>query len=499
MGWFKMPTWFAKRPPKDNTPSIQAAPDRPQSTGGEWFASGFLRFSDPIYNLDPSAYETMRRTDVVAQPMNKLARKVGMMRLVAVGRGARCKAVQNICNHIRGLTDMLEFLAWAKAEGTRFGWVKGSWCGDFYAPDLRGGGRLKKNAGGVYLWNGYDYSASGEGDVVKVEEFLYGFGNGLSEAEWRKAKTLDRSRVIVYCSGATNNPEGDLDISWQLYLVAEAAALLDKAQRIYAERHSLPKEVYRKMIDQLRPDEAESVMNNVANRYGVANARQVMAMPAKDMFELLEPKGTTFDFLLEYRRQLEERASKIITDEFITSMGSKSPSQSSNSGEALFELSALSMARKISESLNDTLLPLIEQWNSHYLPPLEDGEPPIYLELRPISPRMKTTVAEVVQLLDREVPLPTDWLYEMLGCERDPSLPDFFTGKPKASPLGGAAGGGFPQIQPDGTAQRRDRPMQDGSEMPPAFTKKRKEDLRNLPDGGSSKDRDGDGLINEGK
>jgi hypothetical protein len=176
---------------------------------------------------------------------------------------------------------------------------------------------------------------------------------------------------------------------------------------------------------------------------------------------------------------LEERASKVITDEFITSMGSKSPSQSSNSGEALFELSALSMARKMSESLNDTLLPLIEQWNSHYLPPLEADEPPIYLELRPISPRMKTTVAEVVQLIDREVPLPTDWLYEMLGCERDPSLPDFFKGKPKSSG-GFGAGGGFPPLKPDGTPQRRDRPLEDGSELDPKFMKKRDEDLRNL-------------------
>lgn len=476
MAWYKPSSWsWFNRPEKEHVGSIGRSPDLPAATGTEYFASGFPRFEDLVYSLDPKAYERIRRSDVTAQPMNKLARKVGMMRLVAVGRGKRCKAIQTICDNVRGLSEMLEFLAWAKVEGVRFGWTKGYWCGQFYAPDLRGGGRMKRNAGGLYLWNGYDYSASGEGDVVKIQEFVY-WGGG--EDQWRKAKTLDRNHVVVFRPGSGLNPEGDLDVGYQLFLIAQAASELDKAQRLYAERHSLPREVYMKMLSALRPDEQNTVLANTANTMGIANARQALAMPIGDMFELLEPKGTTFQFLLEYRRQLEERASRILTDEFISSMGSNSPSQSSKAGVDLFELSALSMARQMSEPLGETLLRLMEQWNPHYLPAYEDGEPPIYLELRPISPRMKTTVAEMVQLMDRELPLPTDWLYESLGCERDPSLPDFFTGKSKtANPLG--AGGGFPPLKPDGTPQRLDRKME-GEEMTPEDTAPRKEDLRNI-------------------
>lgn len=490
MPWFnRLSNWFGQRPPTEPVASIQRAPDLPLSIGSEWGTGGMPLFPDPLKLLNYDAYTLLRRTDVVAQPVNKLAKKLGMFRLVAVGKGARRDAVQRVCDNIRGLTETLEYLTWAVVEGVRFGWVKGHWCEQFYAPDLRGGGRLKRNAGGVYIWNGYDYSASGEGDVVKVDEGLYSFGGGKGEQDARKAKTLDRSRVIVFRPGAGNNPEGDLDVGYQLYLVAEAASLLDKAQRVYAERHALPKEIIRKMIDRLRPDEAESVLASAAEKFSKANARQVAAMSATDLIEYLEPKGTTFDFLLQYRQQLEERAARIVTDEFITSMGSDKPTGSSKQGSDLFELSALSLARKMSEPIGETLLRLIEAWNLHYLPAYEEGEPPIYLELRPISPRMKTTVAEIVQMIDRELPLPTDWLYETLGCERDPSLPDFFVGKAKSSaPLGagGPFGGGMDAapLKPDGTPQRSDRQME-GEETSPEATRQRGPDLRNAskPDG----------------
>lgn len=480
-------SWFGQRPPKAEVGSIQRAPDLPVTSGREYLAAGMPLFPDALKALNFDAYNLLRRTDVVAQPVNKLAKKVGMFRLVAVGKGARRDAVQRVCDNIRGLTEMLEFLTWAVPEGVRFAWVKGHWCEQFYAPDLRGGGRIKRNAGGVYIWNGYDYSASGNGDIVKIDEGLYSFGGGKNESAARKAKTIDRDQVIVFRPGAGSNPEGDLDVGYQLYLVAEAASLLDKAQRVYAERHALPKEIIRKMIDRLRPDEAESVLASAAEKFSKANARQVAAMSASDLIEYLEPKGTTFDFLLQYRQQLEERAARIVTDEFISSMGSDKPTGSSKAGVDLFELSALSLARKMSEPVGETLLKLIERWNPHFLPAYQDGEPPIYLELRPISPRMKTTVAEIVQMIDRELPLPTDWLYETLGCERDPSLPEFFVGKAKSSGLPGASpfGGGMEAspLKPDGTPQRGDR-QQEGEETGPDATKKRKEDLRNLPNGG---------------
>lgn len=468
-------SWFRSKPAQDKTASLRGAPDLPARRGSLYLAGayGFPSFADPVVALDAKAYETIRRTDVVAQPMNKLARKVGMFHLVAVGKGKRRDAIQNVCNQIRGLGDILEYLTWAIVEGVRFSWVKGYWTGVFYAPDLRGCGRMKKNAGGVYVWNGFDYSESGEGDVVKIDESYMAYGE--SEQEKRQAKTLDRSRVVVFRPGAGNNPEGDLDLGYQLFLVADAAAELDMAQRTYAERHALPKQVIRKMMDRLRPDEVDSVLQTAAERMRVANARQVMAMSAGDLLEYLEPKGTTFDFLLQYRRQLEERASKIVTDEFITSMGSKDPTGSSKSGEDLFNIAAFTLARKMSEPLSDTLLALIEKWNAHYLPPYETGEPPVYLELRPITARTKLSVGELVQVMDREYPLPTDWICENLGCERDPSLPDFFTGK---KPSGFDKPSPVPPTTEQGGQGRVDRHGEAAGAQPP---RNPAEDVRNLP------------------
>lgn len=488
LDWLRPSQWSLF---KDRALGISEAPDRPASIAGDGAAGLFPRFQDPVYALNPKAYQTIRRTDAVAQPVQKVAKIVASMNVVAVGKGARRDAVQRSIDSAKGLPDFLEGLCWGVPEGVIFGWMKAylvKVAEPYFAPDFRSALRRKYNAGGSYLWNGHDYSATGEGDVVKANEnkMALTWGGAPDDALWRAARKLKRDRILVFRPGAGNEPEGDLDMAWQLYLIAEAASLLDKSQRVYAERHSLPREVYHKLVDDLRPDEMETVMSEVNEKWKAANARQRMVMPLGDMLKMLEPSGTTWQFLTEYRRQLEERAHKIVCDEFITTMGSDSPSNSSKVGKEALSGTAMVWARKISESLNNDLLPFLERINSHW-PAYASGEPEIYLELRPSSASAKVSVGELVQLMKEKYPLPADRIGEVIGMEVAPELKGkFFTGAaPQPSPFGQSPMPdplSMPETDEEGKEQRKDRPPEDGP-FDPSQTAPRNPlaDKRNLP------------------
>lgn len=475
---------------RDRRLGITEAPDRPSSVPGDGAAGLFPRFRDPVYELNANAYRTIRRTDVTAQPVNKVAKIVAQMNVVAVGKGARRDAIQKSIDSAKGLPDFIEDLCWGVVEGVIFGWMKATLvkvADPYYAPDVRSSIRKKYNAGGTYLWNGNDYSASGEGDVVKANENRSNasWGGAQDDQLWKEARRIQRNRVLVFRPGAGNEPEGNLDLAWQLYLIAEAASLLDKAQRVYAERHSLPREVYHKLVDDLRPDEQAAVMSEVNEKWKAANARQRMVMPLGDMLKMLEPSGTTWQFLTEYRRQLEERAHKVVCDEFITTMGSDSPSNSSKVGKEALNGTALVWARKISEPLNNDLLPFLERINPQW-PAYAADEPEVYLELRPSSAAAKVSVGELVQLMDKEWPLPADRIGEVIGMEVDPKLKgQFFVGKSKPAPAPGGAFGNplaLPKTDEEGKPQRKDRPDGDGPfDKSQTAPRNPLDDKRNLP------------------
>lgn len=475
---------------KDRRVGISEAPDRPPTVAGDGAAGLFPRFSDPVRDLGVNAYQTIRRTDVTAQPFNKVAKIVAGMNLVAVGKGPRRDAIQKAIDSAKGLPDFIEDICWGRAEGVIFAWMRAFLVRvkeSYYAPDLRSSIRRKYNAGGTYLWDGVDYSASGEGNIVKVNENRtsgIAWGGAPDDALWREARKIRRERVIVYRPGAGNNPEGNLDMAWQLYLIAEAAMLLDKSQRVYAERHSLPREVYHKLVDELRPDEQAAVLDEVNEKWKAANGRQRMVMPLGDMLKILEPSGTTWEFLTTYRRQLEERAHKVVCDEFITTMGSDSPSNSSKVGQQALNATAMLWARQISEALNNDLLPFIERINPQF-PAYGPEEPEVYLELRPSSAAAKVTVGELVQLMEKEWPMPADRIGEIIGMEVAPELKGkFFVGKAKANPFDAPKMPnplGLPPTKEDGGEQRKDRPPEEsGFDKSQTAPRAQSNDLRNI-------------------
>ena len=168
--WLRPSRWSLFR---DRRLGISESPDRPASIAGDGAAGLFPRFSDPVYALNPKAYQVIRRTDVTAQPIQKISKVVAQMSLLAVGKGARRDAIQKSIDSSKGLPDFLEGICWGIPEGVIFAWMKAhlvKTADPYYAPDFRSSIRRKFNAGGSYLHNGSDYSASGDGDVVKANE-----------------------------------------------------------------------------------------------------------------------------------------------------------------------------------------------------------------------------------------------------------------------------------------------------------------------------------------
>ena len=432
--WFKKP---GKKTVPDTRPGFTPVP--------KWhslLASRFPHFKDSVYELNRRGYEIIRTTDVVAQPMDKMANRIGMMVPVVVGRGERCEQLQEIIDLSLGMPDALEFLAWGVVEGWRAMWINdyGIPARGYVVPDLRGGGIMRFQAGGLAMWDGWT-----ENNVIKVEQPTH------PDERERPSYLMDRERIILFRPGASINPDGENDVAYQLLLIAEQASLLDKAQRIYGERHALPREIIQILAESLRPDELSAAVSSAAEKIAATNAYEITGLTTEQVLKYLEPSGTTWQFLVEYRRQLEGRAHKIISGENMTSDTSGSgPSGSTKNAQQQLESRSLAIAKKLSEPLTHDLLSWCERKNEGRLAPLGADEPIPYIQLRPPVEKTRLSIAEAVQLMDRGWKFPTNYICELAGHERVPGTDDIF--EPSSD-----NGGGDSEIDNDGRVMRPDR------------------------------------------
>lgn len=463
-------------------------PDLPIST---WSVlENYLKsYRDPSYDLSSKAYYTMRHNDVILQPMTKLAQKIGSMEVEVVGVGKRRDKLQEYCDQAIGWSDILEWMAWAVVEGVRFSWSNAYLDDDlgYWIPDFRGCGRVKWKAAGdgysPWHWTGWE-----DNRILKLEEYA---STGVGpEVESAKAKEYDRNQVVVFRPGAGNNPEGETEHILQMYLLAEAAQLLDKSMRAYAERYGLPREVYKAMVDLLRPDEMTTTMQQHAAKMKLSRGRRRMATTSQDALEIIEPNNNTWQFLTEYRKILEARAHKLITGEMQSSGGSQESGDRGGHDLADKQLNAkaIYVGKKIMDAFTADWLPWIEKLNDHDLPRLKSTEPKPYLALRPPKEKQRPTVAEFIQVYDRGLKFWTDDAYEIMGVRRPPDVPDIIDIN-ETLPNSGVPGSGSNVNRPDGqpsneggAEQRGDRKQDDSGSIGPDVTRKQdpKEDQRNI-------------------
>lgn len=453
------------------------------------FGGVMKSWKDPAYSLSADAYATIWRNDVVMQPILKWASKIGSMQLSVVGSGKRRDELQKIVDQTVAASDGIEHLVGAKIEGVRFLKNRAVWDPsiEMYVGDFRGCAGKRWKCGGVIYWRGWEADQEDpKKSIGRVEESFIGWDPAdkkASEPGW-----YDRSDWTVFRPGAGTNPEGELEVAYQVFLLAEAARLLDKALRVYAERYSLPRELLKKMIDSVRPDEVTTVMRAAAQKIADSNGKHKGSMPLKDVVELVETKGTTFQFLTEYRSMLERRVHKLITGEDISSGGQESGDRGGRElGDKQLNSSAVAWGKKIADALTSDWLPFIEKMNDSLLSKLKKGEPKPYLSLRPPVEKQRITIAELKQVAEMKVPVNADYVYEVIGTDRPEDTEDIFDWENLTpDPVGMDPETGLPVPSDDTLSstgenpQRKDREKPD-TNIPADSTKKQnpQDDLRN--------------------
>ena len=382
----------------------QAAPEETLITYAD--AIDVPEFPDPVHDdLSQDAYVQIRRNDVVARPVRKLATQASGYRLVAVGEGDRVGEIQAILDQIPGLAETIKYLTWAVVEGKRYAWMKASRVRGWAIPDLRMSGRRKVKAGGIIV-------DDGKGRVVKVRTDESG------------AKEYNRDRFIIFRVGGGSEVEGDTDLAWMLYTLCFAAQGNDKNTLLYSERHSLPIVVYNKRVERIRATALRSNITDGVSKINALSARAAaIGKTAEEMLEYMEPSGNSANFLLTLLDKLETRAHSLVLENVLTSITSGAgPTQSSEVHKGEQQLAVEALVGSLSETLTDQLLPFITRHNQERL---SKHEGPLTLELQPVPLAKKVGPIEAKSLYDSGLPTPTDWLYDAFGAPRDPDLPEF--------------------------------------------------------------------------
>lgn len=438
-------------------------------------------FADPAYKVSADAYRTILSTDVIQFPLSKFCERMSGMSLTVVGTGKRRDKLQEIVDAAIGVGDALAWLSGAKVEGVRFLQHRAvlDEKREMYIPDFRGCGARKWKAGGTMYWRGWAADQENPKESLgKLEE--QAANSDPEDKESAKPKWYNRKDFTVFRPGAGTNPEGDTDIILEFFLLAESARLLDKAMRVYADRYQLPREMLKEMIDKLRPDELSSRMRTGAAKIKQSDARQRMTMGAETVIELLEPKGTTWQFLTEYRTILEKRAYRLIFGEDLSLGGGSDGDRGGKEQGAKESYSGIvSFGRKIADALTTDWFEWLQELNDEFLPKLKGDEPKPYLDLRPSAEKQRLTVAELVQVAAHHIPVNAADVYATLGLDRPEGVEDVFTWESLKPTAEGEPGSDDQPSSTGESMQRKDRPVPD-SGMPAAAPQKDSNDLRNV-------------------
>lgn len=467
--WLKLPK---KKSPSDKEANI----NKPRATGGFGRRGSALPgFEDLPTRIEPKAYDIIYEHDTTYQPLLKRARRCGSFVPVVVGGGKRGQGLQRALDLSRGLNEMKEFLSYADVEGVRFAWLRSMPMNDMNVIDARGCGGRKLKAGGDYWWGGHDSNLG-----VRLAP-----PSNLREEE-DEDMLVDMTRMMVVCPSAEVNPEGDTKFGLALLRVAKEAAVLDDAEYVYAQRHSLPKPVLEVLMTAFGEEHISHALNTAVGKLAGLSSMDAIAMDAEKVMKLLEANGKTWQFLTELRISLNGRAHKLVTGENLTSDSSGSgDSGSSSNAEKQFLSAAAYVMSSQSDAWTYTLLPFLEKVNESWLPARRKSDPPMYVEFRAPVEKQRLTVAEISQIADRNVPIRWDELYSTTGLTMPEGVdqefgPYYLHSKmnPKGAP-GGDEGGDLPSNTGEST-QRSDREQED-SGIPADDTRKKdpREDLRN--------------------
>ena len=470
--------FILRRPPVKSPRDEKKNVNKPDPTN--LYAQGGVAvkmFEDLPTLQKAQAYKILYEHDTVVIPAQKLAQKCGAFRSSIVGGGETGEFMQEVVNQSMGLQAAQEYLYYAVIEGVRFLWKRARPAGKINVLDARDCGGQKVRAGGHYWWDGYD-----GGNVIRFQPLA-----GWSAT--KEAVDVDRDRVLVFKPSVDANPEGDTKLAQNLLRVAHLSALLDVAEQVYTERHSLPKEIIKRVMDDLDPASVASAITVGLSKLQGAHALKNWSMERKEALELIEASGRTWQFLESLRSSLNARGHKLLTGENLTSdsTGSGDSGSSEQADNQLFSRAAYAMAL-MGESFTNEMLPFLLEVNKHRAPPLKLKDEPMRWVFRAPVEKQRLKPAELYGAWDRGYPTEYGFCAAVLGTDVPPGKNprDLFyrvgmspEDQAKKQELAEQQTKEMMPSSTGGAEQRKDREVP-GSDMPPDDKQDKQTDKRNM-------------------
>lgn len=263
-------------------------------------------------------YATIR----LATPVGIAIRKLGGM-IASRNLSMECEyeafadvVTRRVLNRITGLGDAITWLTWSVVEGACFVWMQAGLTQDgWLVPALAGGGRRRWQCGGNIAFDGMR--------TVKVEEFVA----TPFQAEAMSVIEYPRDRFMIWRPGGGGNPNGDLDLARRIYVIARDYLEARKGQAEYSERHAVPLRVFKGALENATPQVAAQILSEGARRLADATRGQALGLDARDMAQLVEPTGSSSQFMREYTSALAD-------DVLLEILGATLPTKTTGSGPA---------------------------------------------------------------------------------------------------------------------------------------------------------------------
>lgn len=464
--------WLRK--PNKKTVDNDKSPNVPVVTGVEGRGRGLPGFTDLPTKIYHKAYDIIYEHDCTFSPLYKRAGKCSKFSMHLVGSGALRDELQRVLDNTIGLPQILDFLSYSDVEGWRCAFMRVSPLGKMNVANFLGQGGRKIKAGGEYWWGGYE-----EPDVVRLRPTT-------QQIKKDEDASYDANRFIICSPSGDVNPEGDTRLGLNMVRIASTAAILDNAEYVYTERHSLPREIIETVIKRFNPSSVVSAMTSAITALRGADALDVAGTNAEQILKLLEPSGKTWQFLDALREKLESRAHKLVTGEDKSSGGGGGVDVGiPDNAEKQFTAAASRLLSLFAEEFSLKLIPFLIEANSHWLPAAEKDAPPMYIEFRPTPEKNKLSVAELCQVADRGFPIDWDDFFSITGLAYVPGVKEEFGSyyiKSKMNPNGKTED--F-ETTDSGKQQRKDR-MKEGEPK----DKTKDNDVRNLDEEDGSEDDD---------
>lgn len=295
---------FSKPPERWTGPNQQPAAEPPRSLNP--LAGNFPQWTDPVTtDLDRDAYIHVRRTEATAQPVQHLGVMMAGRKIQVVSENAEfAEILQTRCvDRMRGVSDAIQFMAWAVVEGVRFCHINGEYDdSDWVIPTLVNGGRRKDKAGGPMLWDGADGIVSKRLDR----------GAALVSYEETEPASYPRHEWMVWRPGGGDNPEGDTDLGYRLYRLARIYQDSMKSLMVYLERYGIPVTVVKAQLEGLGPDDAAQVLTNAARKAAQMKRGNTVGLDAAQTMDFINPDGTAWQLLIESLRHVGAEAHKAV-------------------------------------------------------------------------------------------------------------------------------------------------------------------------------------------